>query len=174
MKHTREPWRIEQNITGAYGDRAVAPFILMGKFTGAFEFCVASVIGDVEDIDAQANARRIVACVNACAGTPTEWLELQHDPQLIEMAGEPDPMHVRIQRGIRHGIELLGANAKVSRLTEAMKAARERIVADRDSLVSGHNDPATGEVEPDALEWVKEYDDLLAQIDEAIGAESAR
>ena len=57
-KHTPEPWEVTDKrfIRQSSGRRHV----------------VARVVGSEE---MEANARRIVACINACAGIPTEGLE---------------------------------------------------------------------------------------------------
>jgi len=85
-EHTKEPWRI-------------------GRFTGpasyeeARELCGAmDVVADTDDgpyvlascninfpNDARANARRIVACVNACAGIPTGMLEAAGQSAVIAL-----------------------------------------------------------------------------------------
>lgn len=66
-KHTPEPWQ-------AIGSRADRAIISDGR-------SIARVWGAIQPDDrpphdqADANAARIVACVNACAGIPTEELE---------------------------------------------------------------------------------------------------
>lgn len=60
-KHTPEPWRaneLQADIDGRNGE--------------AVAVCYCN---DDNGDDAIANARRIVACVNSCAGIPTDWLE---------------------------------------------------------------------------------------------------
>ena len=60
MEHTKEPWRVELSwITGSDGKRITCPTACMSR----------------DDDENEANERRIVACVNACAGIPTEGLE---------------------------------------------------------------------------------------------------
>ena len=61
MEHTKEPWSYD----GHSGIAAVGS----DQFNGGY--FTAEVMGPDKD----ANARRIVACVNACAGIPTEELE---------------------------------------------------------------------------------------------------
>lgn len=73
MEHTKEPWfcrdgdQFQHDIIVTTDDRlfrGVAPICeIESDFTGP--------VGDEQ----KANARRIVACVNALAGVPTEWLE---------------------------------------------------------------------------------------------------
>ena len=60
-KHTQEPWRAndaQADIDGPNGEPV------------AVCYC-----NDESGDDAKENARRIVACVNACAGIPTDMLE---------------------------------------------------------------------------------------------------
>lgn len=60
-KHTQEPWRVETR-----GNLRARQFIEAGQFR----------IAECLTRDQAANARRIIACVNACAGIPTEALEI--------------------------------------------------------------------------------------------------
>lgn len=85
MKHTKEPWRIGrftrpasyEEVRETCGDMDVVadtddgPYVLAGCNTNFPD-------------DARANARRIVACVNACDGIPNEVLELDQ-PQFVAM-----------------------------------------------------------------------------------------
>ena len=65
--HTQEPWRVGRPGTVV----SDTPVPGMGG-SDAVEYYGGHLIG--ESI-VEANARRIVACVNAIAGVPTEWLE---------------------------------------------------------------------------------------------------
>ena len=61
MSHTPEPW-ISDEASGF-------PCDIHAEFNGVL---LARAFGDPFDsLDGEANARRIVACVNACAGIPT-------------------------------------------------------------------------------------------------------
>lgn len=98
IAHTPEPWRIGRTgITGAVsivaGDRPPT--------------LVTEVIQSCTDQPAMENARRIVACVNACAGIPTEELEQGVVQALIEaleritdyqpaLVGESQELHQEI------------------------------------------------------------------------------
>lgn len=62
MEHTKEPWAIERKQNGAI-IKAIGP-LRADEYAG-------SAWLEVEEED----ARRIVACVNACAGIPTDGLE---------------------------------------------------------------------------------------------------
>ena len=63
MEHTKEPWRIGKPPPN--GEQTI------GDSKGLM-VAVTTVGGGVSS---EANARRIVACVNACAGIPTDGLE---------------------------------------------------------------------------------------------------
>lgn len=64
MKHTKEPWSqgdiIKELIFSEDGDSVIAKCMKMDEF---------------EDGNQEANTKRIVACVNACAGITNEALE---------------------------------------------------------------------------------------------------
>jgi hypothetical protein len=65
MSYTPEPW-ISDEESGF-------PCDIHAEINGVL---LARAFGDpVDALDGEANARRIVACVNACAGSPTEAIE---------------------------------------------------------------------------------------------------
>ena len=72
MSHTPEPWSVPQPIV----DGAGLPFAPVFATT-LIAKVYSTAFGDTEQ--ATANARRIVACVNACAGIETYVLELMAD-----------------------------------------------------------------------------------------------
>ena len=68
-QHTPEPWALSRQV-----EDTISPVnIISGKveiaIIAAYEFRGASVE------EAQANAERIVVCVNACKGVSNEWLQ---------------------------------------------------------------------------------------------------
>jgi hypothetical protein len=63
MEHTKEPWFVEGSDVAAMVDQY--PTVIADCLNHA----------NAERFNAEANARRIVACVNACAGIPTELIE---------------------------------------------------------------------------------------------------
>jgi hypothetical protein len=73
MQHTKEPWRIDQY--GDIRDSGQRQIYLSGFRT--------SMVSGAENDDQKANTRRIVACVNACEGIPTEELESCKNTGLI-------------------------------------------------------------------------------------------
>lgn len=68
-EHTQEPWGLhgEARTSSIYTGKPQA--IGSTAHTEPVAFCFDYLM------DAQANARRIVACVNACEGIPTSILE---------------------------------------------------------------------------------------------------
>lgn len=77
-KHTKGPWRYKHE-PGCY------PELMASDYATVALFAVEPSL---------ANARRIVACVNACDGIPTAWLEggaadiIEHSIALIKQRDE--------------------------------------------------------------------------------------
>lgn len=70
MEHTKEPWKTGKNGKPFFvGDSSI-----LGVKEGN-EFILAQCNHNFEELS-KANARRIVACVNACEGIPTKDLEV--------------------------------------------------------------------------------------------------
>jgi hypothetical protein len=71
VAHTPEPWRVEEDEDGVF---VAGPYGYRGN-PDDFRVIIEDAAADPDDPEIMANARRIVACVNACAGIPTEALE---------------------------------------------------------------------------------------------------
>ena len=71
--HTQEPWQWGFNPAGFFSNEIVIRPV--GEFPHGDWIADVGSSGDEMRL---ANARRIVACVNACAGIPTEVLENGH------------------------------------------------------------------------------------------------
>lgn len=71
-KHTAEPWQV--GVGEDNGLPCVDAYDETGHLIELCE-CWGEVVDKFETEQSRANARRIVACVNACAGIPTEELE---------------------------------------------------------------------------------------------------
>jgi hypothetical protein len=99
MEHTKEPWEVK---TVPNTDQT---YFIQSKIG-----TIASVKNGYGWQEVEANARRIVACVNACAGIPTESLNQGGLDALIDA-------HIRIGRS--NTINCLQAENK--RLREALK-----------------------------------------------------
>lgn len=117
MSHTKEPWRvaeesfdndgIQESVIRALGGRAV----------------IAVTIDFVENNPnmREANASRIVACVNACAGITTEGLEAtaRQGSTLCELMNEQTARIGEVERKLfqaeKQRDELLGALETLAR-----------------------------------------------------------
>ena len=110
-KHTPEPWQAHQD---ASGDVFIS--------SAATSFHIAE-IGSEDDDTAIPDARRIVACVNACRGLPTDELE---------------------QKGLvaAVGTQLLDVERQRDELLTALEDAVETI-----EWMNGCSSPAVDEVE---------------------------
>ncbi len=110
MNHTPEPWKASFHKT-AIG----TPFgiITGGKGKGGLMDTVICHGPDfrAESISFRAfesgNARRIVACVNACNGSSTEWLEFQYNDERLDQLGEPEPFETRYTNELRKALQIM-------------------------------------------------------------------
>ncbi|KKN75635.1 hypothetical protein LCGC14_0378730 [marine sediment metagenome] len=83
MEHTPEPWHLYVQPGG--GHIAVL-HDKEGEFGNeGIAFMDAVLIGTKYTAKRRANARRIIACVNACAGIPTAVLETQNVQSIAEV-----------------------------------------------------------------------------------------
>lgn len=81
-KHSKEPWAIEDESTGTIYSKAVG-----SEYGYQIAICDHDMTDFPDDV-IEDNARRIVACVNICAGISTEELEQQHDLVSAQLASE--------------------------------------------------------------------------------------
>jgi hypothetical protein len=84
--HTPGPWEVSVEIF----DNDGIPETAIQALKGAATVAVAFEFGPNNPGMREANARRIVACVNACEGVSTEWLETWANPP--DMFGKPPPL----------------------------------------------------------------------------------
>lgn len=70
MKHTPEPWRVAEE---PFDNDGVEETVIRGLDERA-AIAVALDFGPNNPGMREANAQRIAACVNGCAGLPDEWL----------------------------------------------------------------------------------------------------
>jgi hypothetical protein len=85
---SKEPWRLE--VTPG-------PVPVTRIISGEGPFLECAVVEDECDPRDEANYKRIVACVNACAGIPTEALQRGVIQKLIETATTPEPRFIKTQ-----------------------------------------------------------------------------
>ena len=79
MEHTPEPWHSNGRFIAGESDNmpgTSSHIATCGRVDGPMKEKLAEAMGE-------ANARRIVACVNACAGFTTEELEVK--PDILEL-----------------------------------------------------------------------------------------
>lgn len=103
--HTKEPWNVLDGIR-------ISASIKNEIGGGSDSHCVALTNKLMGAEVAEANARRIVACVNACDGIPTEYLE-----------GEPS--HIESKRMLKYCVawyksdrdDLLAALEKIAAIS---------------------------------------------------------
>ena len=70
--HTKEPWQV---FIHSWSEASI---VAQGFDHGICSLDINHATEESQDADEalmKANARRIVACVNACAGIPLDWLE---------------------------------------------------------------------------------------------------
>lgn len=80
MKHTKGPWHIGQGN----GEGFIFPETgrMRMEMGGTTLYPICKITTGWSEEEDQANARRIVACVNACEGIPTAALECQAKKQI--------------------------------------------------------------------------------------------
>lgn len=111
--HTPTPWHVEQAADG------MNLWVACPRYTVATVSCIANHV-NVGETDA--NAARIVACVNACDGIATEKLE--------KVAGDPAPVFALLMETATERDALLAA---LNRLTNAA-FARDTTMGDQCAL----------------------------------------
>lgn len=134
MSHTKEPWAIDQNY----------PTDIQSK---SEEIC-SMWARDCREDKAKANARRIVACVNACAGISTELLERGAQNDWAEMMQEMET-------------ELLETKARLQNCIQKPCACKYEAIAGRVSTFAGG---ACKEL----ADYIKQRDELLAALKAAV------
>jgi len=75
MEHTKEPWRTASRITPRTEMYAQEIFDTDGETIAALSWYPVKKNNHTTATNREANARRIVACVNACARIPIEAIE---------------------------------------------------------------------------------------------------
>lgn len=120
-KHTPEPWEYWENDRTGFGVKM--PRKKKTRF-GAEPYAVIGGFEQEDRAEMKANARRIVACVNACAGCATEVLETAPVGFFNSTYGHPKYLEeITKQRD-----ELLAALEKMNRAyVILMESARDRI-----------------------------------------------
>lgn len=146
-KHTPGPWRLEADPCHFDSLTTVTGGQRMNAHPNAWPAYPLTVqVGGMASVkEAQANARRIVACVNACEGFSIEELE------------GADLFKDSIESG-----------NLINELLEALLVAHKHITEDRASYVRGVEMPDGSMEDEDAAILHEAYDSKLAQIEAAI------
>jgi len=111
MEHTKEPWSVGENYSESHG-RSTFDIISQSETVVGNEGLWGS-----EDLD-QANAHRIVACVNACKGVSNAYLErIAPNGGIISQS----------MREVKIEAERDAALAMVRELREALETIRSRV-----------------------------------------------
>ena len=120
QNHTPEPWRTDKEC-GFPQDIHDANGLLFLRCGSDFE----------NQIYGEANARRIVACVNACAGIRTEALEHRvhllkaEDAQLAEITKQRDELLAAIETTLDENVHLAdGDNCTLIALKRAIASVK--------------------------------------------------
>ena len=100
MNHTPEPWFVR--------DLQILPASYV--LTGA---PIATVHVRKKREMQLGNALRIVACINACEGSSTEWLEFQTSADRVEQFGPPEPFETRYTKELRKGVYYMEQHEKL-------------------------------------------------------------
>lgn len=82
-----EPWMVSEDFVSTQGDTVIAHCHTVDRY----------------NLDGKENARRIVACVNACVGIPTENLEektvvVSHDYNLANIKQQRDELLAALKK----------------------------------------------------------------------------
>lgn len=128
--HTPEPWRV-----GTNGFSSIGIFANDSDDVPLVSTCSNSTPKGMERArngQSEANARRIVACVNACVGMSTEMIERGATGWLATAPTYAEAIEQRDQawQELREIREAIKANPEESTLDEAC-----RVVAQRDELL---------------------------------------
>ena len=91
----------------------------------------------------RANLQRLAACWNACEGVPMDWLASWANPEIREMFGSFDPLHIVLrkwmEKAMEHSQRAAAAVAQRDELLAARQvlgAERIRLEAERDELLA--------------------------------------
>lgn len=105
--HTKEPWRVRDESEKGFGVWVDAPEAMVSNPGG--RSYPRQILEDEEYPEKLADARRIVACVNACAGVPTEILQSWLNPPDGQMGLPHGPWHRHLVALGAERAELLAA-----------------------------------------------------------------
>jgi len=127
MSHTKEPWATEYRKT-ALGQYSQEVFDSEGQVIASMAWYPVKVSETTTATNREANARRIVACVNACAGFSTEDLELCPESGLFHLASHALQLvdqRDELMNALEHQCEVLNRNGySTNKAQEAIARAK--------------------------------------------------
>ena len=120
MEHTKEPWRIDRD------DRPDMEWNnhIVSEAEPHLTICFMSHDGTPENTTGEANARRIVACVNALAGFTTEEIEAGVD--LVKLKRQRDDL-LAAQEGIKKAAYYDGYTERETEVRDAIQALEDAV-----------------------------------------------
>ena len=121
MSHTKEPWAVSEEV---FDNDGIHESVIRG-LNGRATIAVTLDFGDNNPGMREANARRIVACINACAGIPIDMIEA--------MPNGP--------------ASLLPMYARLEKQRDELLAALEYVISDLELRASLKEDDERGEVD---------------------------
>ena len=124
-----------EHTTGKLTFRGFSIYAADGK-TPVADTCLNASVAQ-HDV---ANARRLVACWNACDGVSVEWLEAQADPASEELFGKTAPLDKRLQAAMQDA--------------EAAKAQRDELLDALTNLANTFHEGRATIAQPESAGYV--------------------
>lgn len=122
-KHTPGPWEAIGNLVRSPMDKSLGGGVMLAE-------CSDRWFQKVNSDEAKANARRIVACVNACSGSSTDWLDFIVSEEYSDEFGGPVPFETR------HG-EILRMSLGFMVERDQLKKQRDELLEALESMIIG-------------------------------------
>lgn len=131
-EHTKEPWAVEHGGVNYGSGLQIDEYFITNRSVCDDVAIASEIIDPLTSKPSEANARRIVACVNACAGISTENLE--DNKPVVELARD---YNLTIKQRDNAWLEL-------RQIREAIKANPEESTFDEVSRVVNQRDILLG------------------------------
>lgn len=156
MEHTKEPWRVEcEKFEKGYHNPNAWPRL----FSGDFEICGAEGFYSDSLKQDKANARRIVACVNALAHVATEELESGRLQSIVQRAADAEKQRDELYAKVADTeLALFAENQKrqdVERQRDALLVALESLIDMDVAYQRGEKVELAVEAARDAIQQVR-------------------
>lgn len=134
-KHEREPW-------------------VLGGCSGRMVTTPSGYVGDgfIADVDTKDNARRIVACVNACRGLPTE--ELEQKGLVAAVGTQLLDLDESLTQARAHASAYKDRSAKEASRAHDLEKLRDELLAALAAVIEWFDMEADHSIEPDFMKRV--------------------